>query len=822
MRYIFHNFVNTLRHYRVSTLLNVTGLAVAFAAFYIILTQASFGLGFNRSIPDADRIYVITTPSNYNAGKKSLWICRPVGETLVSECPEVESGGLYDFYKYENPDLAYWKQEDGTVRKLRLSLNSNSQGALRSLGFEAAEGDLSLLTNPGTFAVSAAYAKANGLSLGDRVSISDNWSYADPQGEKNTRELVAIFRDFPRDSYMGAVSAIADPGQISIDNVSEWSYTYLVKLHDPSQKESFEQNSRKVMKDFVYRLYGVDSGDASAEDKAEADKSLEEMAVSLISLKDLYYSKQAEGVPGGVGNRTTDITLLCVAVLIILIALVNFINFFFALVPARLRSVNTYKIFGVSRGALIANFIGESTGIMLLSLLLAALLVYGFSLSSFAGILGSSAAFSDNVPIILLTVAVALVAAVSGSLYPAFYITSFPPALVLKGSFGGSVAGLHLRSVLIGFQFTISLALIICASFLRLQHSYMMTYDMGFDKSNLITGDLPGGICWLGANNAAFEDRLRSNPDIEDITWADGRIVSTSRMGWGRDYKGRKINFQCYPVAYNFLKFMGIDIIDGRDFTSSDEISTTSSMIFNEEARREFDIDFETPGPGHRDECEVVGICKDFNFKPLQYGRAPFAFYIFGDKAHSWRSGGLHHIYIRTAPGANPGEVIKYVLGVVQEMCPTVDPETYSLQFFDKELGEVYQRENELSQLIGLFTAVAIIISLMGIFGLVLFETQHRSREIAVRRVHGARVGDILGMFNRKFALIVLGSFAVAAPLSYFIVSRYLSAYAYRVPIHWWVFALALVAVLALTAIIVTLRSLRAATANPVESLKSE
>ena len=821
MKYVFHNFVNTLRHYRVSTLLNVAGLAVASAAFYIILTQASFGLGFNRSIPDADRIFVITTPSEYFTGKNSLWLCRPVGEALVDGSPEVECGGLFDFYKFENPGLAYWRQEDGQVRKLWLSLNSNSQGGLKALGYEAVEGDLAALANPGTFAVSESYAKANGLSLGDRVSVGDNMSFSDPQGERNVKELVAIFRDFPRNSYMGAVEGISDLGSYSIDNVSEWSFTYLVKLHDASQKESFEQNSKKIMKDFVYRLYGIDSGEASEEDKADADETIDRLAVSLVSLKDLYYSKSVAGVPGGSGNRTTDITLLAVAVLIMFIALVNFINFFFALVPARLRSVNTYKVFGVSRESLVLSFVGESVGIMLISLIIAALLAYGFSLSSFTGILGSSIAFGDNVTVLVLTVAVALAAAVAGSLYPAFYITSFQPALVLKGSSVGSASGRRLRNVLIGFQFVISLSLIICASFLRLQHSYMMSYDMGFDKSNLLAGELPGGICWLGERNSAFEDKLRSNPDIRDITWADGHLVNTSRMGWGRTYKDKTISFQCYPVAYNFLDFMGIDIVDGRDFTASDEISTTSSMIFNEQARREFDIDFETPGPGHRDACEVVGICKDFNFKPLQYGRAPFAFYIFGDKAHSWRSG-LHHIYIRTSPGANPGDVIRFVLSTVQEMCPDAEPETYSLDFFDKELGQQYEREKQLSQLIGLFTAVAIIISLMGIFGLVLFETQHRSREIAVRRVHGARVGDILLLFNRKFAFIVLGSFIVAVPLSCFVLSRYLASYAYRVPLHWWVFALSLVGVLLLTAAVVTLRSLRAATANPVDSLKSE
>lgn len=512
-------------------------------------------------------------------------------------------------------------------------------------------------------------------------------------------------------------------------------------------------------------------------------------------------------------------TLLAVAVLIILIALINFINFFFALVPARLRSVNTYKIFGVSRTSLIFNFIFESVGLVAIALALAAIIVILLLRTSVASILTSSAVFGDNVPVLAMTVGAAVLTAVLGSIYPAFYITSFQPALVLKGSFSGSVSGRRLRTALIGFQFVISMSLIICAMFIKMQHTYLMNYDMGFNKSCLLSGYIPYDVCWYGSQNEAFEDKLRSNPQIQDITWADGNIVSTSRMGWGRDYKGKTIYFQCYPVAYNFLKFMGIDIVDGRDFMKSDEVSEGGVMIFNEQAKKDFDVDFITPAPGHVDGTVTAGICKDFNFKPLQYGRDDFAFYVFGK--HRWRDG-LHQVYIRTAPGADVQSVIKFVLATVKEMVPYADDELYSLDFFDKELGAQYRQESRLSTLISIFTLVAIIISLMGVFGLVLFDTQHRSREIAVRRVMGGSVGDILKMFNAKYIRIVLASFVIAAPLSWWVISRYFAGFAYHTPIHWWVFALSLLIVMAVTMLIVTLRSLDAATSNPVDSIKND
>lgn len=810
MKYIFNNFLNTLRRYRVSSLLNVVGMAVAFGTFYVILTQVTYDLGYNRKLRDAERTFVIATPSNYSPGKYSVWLCRPLGEALVNSSPEVECGGMLQAWTGD-PQVC-WTRRDGTVRKLHLNALEYSAGGLRTMNYEAAEGSLEGLSEPGTLAVSESFAQKNGIGVGDMIS----WS--DPEGERGAQEVVAVFRDFQSNSDLGYVEAVYDIGEHSIDNLSEWSYEYVVKLHDPSQKEAFEKGSAAVVREFVTKLYGA--GPLSDEDSETFEQTLKRLEVKLVCVKDMYYTKVLDGKPGRSGNLTTDITMLAVAVLIILIALINFINFFFALVPSRLRSVNTYKIFGVSRTSLIMNFIGESVGLVAISLVLAALLVYAFTASPLTDILSSPAGFSENTGVLALTAGTAILAAVLGSIHPALYITSFQPALVLKGSFGGSTSGRRLRNILIGFQFAISIALIICAWSVSLQHSWMMHREMGFDKSNLLSGKMPLGLCWYGEQNRSFEDRLRSNPQIQDITWADGQIVNTSRMGWGREYKGKNINFQCYPVAWNFLKVMGIEITDGRNFTQADELSEVSSMIFNEKGRRELDIDMETPGPGHGEKAAVVGFCRDFNFRPLQYGDGPFAFYVFG-KEHSWRSG-LQRIYIRTAPGADPSEVIKFVDRTVAEMRPDADPELYGVDFFDKELGAQYRREAQLSQMIGMFTLVAIIISLMGVFGIVLFETQHRRREIAVRRVHGAGVGDILKMFNRKFILIVIASYAVAAPASWLILKKYLEGFAYSTPPRWWVFAAALAAVLLLTVAIVTLRSWKAATSNPAEQLRND
>ncbi len=813
MRHIFQNFINTLRKYKVSSFLNIVGMAVAFAAFYVILTQVSYNFGYNGKLKDCDKIFVITSPSNYETGKFAAWMNRPFGEKVISGTPMAEIGGVIDIHDHSSNDIC-WTRRNDTGIKLHLETPREfSIGGIKTLGFNFITGSVEDLMKPHTFAIQENIASKLGLSVGDKVS----WN--DPEGEKMAMEIVGIYEDFQKNSDLYNIAGVYSIGDESIDSFGEWSYNYVVKLQAPTEKDKFEEYATGVLLDMLKERYLGYYGD---EERAmqELQVAEKQLQIHLISLKDCFYSSELENSVGRKGNKTTDCTLLAIALLTIVIALINFINFFFALVPVRLRSVNTYKIFGVSRSSLILNFVFESAGLAILALALAGVIVKLFLIYLQADLLQAPADFSNNIPIALLTVITALTICTAGSIYPAIYITSFQPALVLKGSFSGSRAGRNLRNGLIGFQYVISISLIVCATFIRLQHTYMMNYDMGFNKEHLLSGKMPYGLCWYGEQNQAFEDKLRSNPGIEDITWADGKLVYKSRMGWGRDYKGNSINFQCYPVAPNFLRFMGIEIVEGRDFTSSDDISENATMIFNEQAKKDFDIDLETPAPGHSDNCVTIGICKNFNYKPLQYSNSDFAFYNFG-KDHSWRSG-LRQIYIRTAPGANALDIINFVRNTVQEMRPDIDPETYDIDFFDKELGSQYKQESRMSSIITLFTLIAIIISLMGVFGLVLFDTQHRSREIAIRRVNGARVKDILKMFNAKYIAIVLISFVIAVPLCWRIVSSYFNGFAYHTAIHWWVFALSLAIILLVTVVIVTLRSLNAATSNPVEQLKNE
>ena len=810
MKYIFLNFINTLRHYRASSLLNIFGMAVAFAAFYVILTQVRWGMTYNQGLPDGERIFVISRPNPTLDGKLNLYYARPMAEELCTTIPGVEAFGSATFASGTDETIFYIKDGDN-VRKFSAVDQRATQGVFDVFGFEAESGTFDDMSQVGAVALSSRFASSHGLKVGDYLSFS-------PKGESLDCKIVAIWKDkFPENSSPGCIDLLDSYGEQFIDDWNESSFPYFIKLSSADGKKAFEQAANDFYRQWLKERFS----DITSE---QIEENMAILSVTLIPIEELYYREDvtAKHPICRSGNKTTDVSLLVVAVLIILIALINFVNFFFALVPARVKSVNTYKVFGTTRSSLILNFILESVGMVVLALMLGAVLVLAFGKTSATEILAAPIDPASCTPILVLTVAVAIAGAALSSIYPAFYITSFQPALVLKGSFGTSRSGRALRNLLIGIQFTISLALIICAAFVKLQHNYMMQFDMGFDKEQLISGVIPGDVAWWNSKNSAFEDKLRSNPDIVDLTWGSGQMVSQSRMGWGYTDNGRNISFDVYPVAYNFLDFMGIKMVEGRNFTKSDELSESGVIIFNEEARNTYEFSLDSNIPSHTEENAVLaGFCKNFHFRPLQYGSDPFAFYVFGTD-HSFKPAGLTHIYLRTAAGVDPFKVMTFVRDAALKLCPDMDPDQIALHPFDEELARKYKAEDKLSKQVTAFTLVAIILSLMGVFGLVLFETQHRRKEIAIRRAIGAEVNDVLGMFCKKYSVIVLLCFVIAAPVSYLIVDSYFSNFAYRTAISWWVFALALLIVLIVTLAIVVVRSFSAATRNPVESIKAE
>ena len=787
----------------VSKMLNIVGMAMAFAALYVIMVQVNFDLGYNKKVKDSDRIYAISMPDWYTPGNWKTTLSRPLCENVINNVSCVECGGTTSIGKGYYSEK-FFLQEDGNS-SFYLNVSQSSLGAFKVFNVEAVEGSIDNIVPWKDLVISDTKAEKLGLHVGD-VIYSHNHGATMQQ-----YNIAAIYKHFPSNTDLSEIECFVNMGDLNIDLFSEWSYPYFVKLNSADDIEPFEKQAFDYVVKTFNNMANEHGEELSEEDRKEAESRLK---IKLFPFDEMYFEKTISSA-GRSGSKTTTYTLLAIAILVIVIAFINFINFFFALVPVRLKSVNTRKILGASRSNLVFGIVVESVVMIIVALALAAGIVKLFCGSTIAALIPCSALISNNIAIAFGTALGGIVLAIVSSLYPALYITAFPPAFALKGSFGTASKGMAFRVGLICFQFIVSLILIICASFVTMQRQYMLHYDMGFDRSNLLQVNTSSKIA---AMRESATSELKNNPEIKDVTFASGDIVTSFRMDWGRPFKGEQINFKCYPVQHNFLDFMGIEIVEGRNFTDSDELCDNGVFIFNEAARDKFGLTLEDKIHGHQTETDIVGICKNFNYKALSEGIEPFALYIFGK--NSWTT--LNTLYIRTQPGTDIPTLIDWIKTKLNEMDPSVPKDEFDVMFFDSRLDSEYGRERNTSRIILLFTVLAITISLMGVFGLVMFEAEHRRKEIAIRRINGASVVDVLKMFNIKFIRIVIVCFVLSIPISWLIVDAYLKGFAYRMPTHWWVFFSAFLSVMIVTLIVVTLRCLSAALSNPIKSIKTE
>ena len=775
-----------------SSVLNILGLMAAFAALYIILVQVHHDLTYNKALKDSDRIYVLTKKEINQSGYSS-YLCRPMGEYVLNASPDIEAGGCG---KIMGNPIAIRVSDDQSP--VSISVAAMNQGAREVFGFELLAGNWDDLKGKG-YALSESAAQRLGVQVGDVIKYHDGSAWQE-------KPIVAIYQDMPKHSDLSSFEMLANMGDYCLDDWKEFSFFYFLKLHEGADPNTIVEVAKPVCKQFFSEMNG---GIEASDDDVK-------FGLYPVRLTDMYFDSNSYYAPGKAGNKTTTMTLLIIAIFVVVIAFINYINFFFAMVPLRLKSINTRKILGSSRLQLVMSSVGESVLMVIIALGLAVAVVTLFRQSTLASMIDASLNFSQNWGVVAFTIGSGLLISVAASLYPALFATSFNPAFALKGTLGSTQKGKAFRIGLIGLQFTVSIVLIICAIFVHEQRQYMMNHDMGFNQECLLQSQVSTN---LATNREAVESQLRADAAIKDIAWGDGPFIQDTRMSWGRKVRGEEAGWYVYPVSWNFLRFMGIDIVEGRDFTPTDEQST-GTYIFNEDAKNRFQITLEDQIGGHDGQvAEIAGFCKDFNFSSLRLPMGPFAFYVYGKDP--WHI--CQRLFIRTEPGVDVPALMERIRKTLNDLDPDMGEEmSHEVWPFSESIENQYKKEQNLSQLVNLFTILAIVISLMGVFGLVMFETEHRRKEIGIRRVHGATVQQILAMFNSRFVKIVLVCFVIAVPVSIVIMRRYLEGFAYQVPLHVWVFALAFLAVLGVTVAVVTLRSLRAATVNPVKSLRSE
>ena len=807
------NFIILLKRYITSSVLNILGMAVAFAAVYLIAVQVKFDLSYNRVIKNSERIYRLEHPSWIGDGSWDFSWNRQIPDEMCSVCPEIEAGGsIYELQNamYYSGDVSV--KRNGSIENFVIKFGAAEPEVLEVYPFEFIAGGASSFHTEYDIIITESVANGCNISVGDKLHYGRN---ADSE---LLFTVVGIYKDFPRPSTIAMSDGFCYMAKAKPEEEGNWGTPYYVLLGEGASREEAEAK--------MYQ-YVIDDCQKRGLDEQETEVQISRIKPRLMPINELFFAEDTHNI-GISGSRTTTYTLIAIAVLILVISFINFINFFFALIPSRIRAVNNYKVFGAPTAKLRLNFLFETMGLILVSLFGAAVIVVLFADTPLKEYISTSVAINENWSLAGAIVLGLILFGVVVSLYPAWYITGFSPAFVIKGDFSASKYGRILRYALVGVQYFISITLIICSLFIYRQHQYMLTRDMGFDKENILTVEIPydatygwtkeDGITMDYTKRNALEDKLKQNPQIIDVAWGQGEFISGGDRQWARKTEdGQHVSFRVYPVSWNFLQVMGIDIVEGRDFILSDNEVVTGALIFNEKAAKEMNISSESKIQGHigNMQTQVVGICEDFDFQSAQNAIKPYVFIVFGQ--YGWDL--PRRAYIRTVAGADITKAREYIHQTIVDFAPDVVPENINVRFFDDEIEFIYQKEDKLSTLVTLFSFLSIIISIIGVFGLVLFETQYRRREIGIRRVHGASVGEILAFFNLKYLYIVVLCSAVAIPVSYYIINSWMQQYVYRTSMSWWVYALAVGVILVITIVTVSLRSWSAAEENPVDAI---
>ena len=407
------------------------------------------------------------------------------------------------------------------------------------------EGDTSGYRAPGTAVISERGARK---VFGDQSPVGKDIQFETKDNTGYSWRIVAVYKDFPDNSSMDN-ELLLNIGDESLNNPSEWSFPCYMKLRTG-------EGMQPLLDSLNYMFYG----DGEYADNAD---------VRLSTLHDAYYARDVDGDNMAKGNHTTTMTLLTVSILVLLIAIINFVNFAMASVPFSIKSINTRRVIGSTRGQQIRAQLWRALGLVLLAFILSTGVMSLVATSSFAHYISGSLMVSDNLNIILIGLGVAVITALIAGIFPARYSTSFSPAMVLKGSFSLSAKGRKMRSVLVGFQYVISFILILCSLFITVQIKYMKGYDMGFDREQTVEFFVSSRI---GNSRETLRQILLENPNITDVTFAGGQVVSQGKMGWGREYQGQRVQMDCLPVDPNFISFFGMEIAEGRDFTESDNL----------------------------------------------------------------------------------------------------------------------------------------------------------------------------------------------------------------------------------------------------------
>lgn len=795
MKLMIRNLLYLFKRFKTAVVLNLFGLTIAFAAFLLIVMQVDYEMNYDAMHSKSGRTFRLE--ANHGEFEHNAIHCLMFSDAFVNSSAHITDYSYrYPFYGGERYCQIDEVDDQGEAKVFKENFQLCLPNISDVFDFHMKEGSVGCLSIPGSVLIPESVAKRlfdKQSAIGKRIRMSGSSGWQPVSTTILT--IGGVYKDFPGNTTVqNRIYVPMDQLDLLKSSWQMYANEIYVTLDDPLNKEEVLDHFNKTF-DFAKSQMG----------------SAQEIALRLTPLKDVYYTHDTTFDFNPKGHRETNYVLLGIAFLILFIAGINFTNLTTSLIPLRLKTINTHRVLGCSIYKLRAISLIESIVICLISYILALFIVNDLSYTPIANWVDADIRLSQYKGLILLTALIAILTGCLAGLYPAIRSTSYAPALVLKGSFGLSPKGKKVRVALIGFQYTVSIALIIVTLFMGLQNHFMTSSEqLGFNKDQVAIVNLTPEI--YAKHKPQYIQKLKDYPGIEDVAFSVYELSKEDDMidlEYAR-HEDKDVFFKVFYASENFLSVMDIQVEEGRDFTREDLNKAQSDYIINPAAERDFHLH---PGDRFNDRT-VLGVSKDFRFNSCRIASSPFVFALNNDIPNPKLVS-----YIRFNSKTNLQEAVAHVRETLKEIDPTFP---FEISFYNTILNNLYQKEQTLGKLISLFGIMAILISIVGVFGLVLFETQYRRKEIGIRKINGATTGQILLMFNKTYIRIVSVCFIISIPIAWMGTQQWLENFAYKTPLHLWVFIVAFLIILSVKIGTVTFRNWQAANENPVNSVKSE
>ena len=804
---MFKNYFKTawrnVKKNKLFSFINILGLALGIATCFIIMLYVQDELSYDRFNKNADNMVRVVFHANLNGGKIDESVSMPpVAQTMKNDFPEV-------------------------------------QDAVRILGFGTSK-----------------------ITYKDKSFKDDQFAFADPnlfsmftlplvQGEPNTalkQPYSVVITEKTAEKYFGKERAIGKTIILTATNNQPYTVTGVMKEMPANSHFHFDMfgsmtgwpeaksdswllggyhtylllkpgtDLKKLEARFpamVAKYMGPQIQQGMGLSLAEFRNKGNSLGFALQPLTDIHLNSNTttEFEPGG--NEMYVYIFAGVALFMILVACINFVNLSTAGASKRAKEVGVRKVIGSGRIQLIKQFLSESLLITCFALLIAFGLVE-WALPAFNGITGKQLVF--DIRPAMAFVGMGLVVGVVAGLYPAFYLSSFKPIKVLKGKFVSGNKSMGLRSGLVVFQFFISVSLIVGTIVVYQQMKFIQNRDLGFNKEQIIT--IPNSWA-LGKNEQVYKQQMLQDSRIVSATTSWYKPAGPSNynnaLAYPQGNERRVVDGVDFHVDEAYIPTMGMQVINGRNF--SKEFATDSfAIILNETAAKALGWNNSTAigktvirqnsARGQNLPFHVIGVVKNFNFKSLHEVISPLYMTLLPE------GGLIFKVQTTDIPG------LLATMKTHWDNYKTEEPFAYS--FMDDLFNKTYATEEKTGKVLNLFAILTIFVGCLGLFGLVTFTAEQRTKEIGIRKVLGASVVQVTQMLSKEFIKLVLIASLVAFPVSWYAMNKWLESFAYRVSISWWVFVVAALAALFIALITVSFQAVKAALMNPVKSLRTE